>query len=131
MSIPSYIVDQARAAFMIRADGGVVELRKYNGTTVLPKRYKCPAYSHYPTQDDLQTAASQGVAVGTEDTVINILTADVPVSAAREDRVDILIFNGSRVTFKVIALLKRQFIPRIGEKALVDRVLVTPIPVEG
>jgi hypothetical protein len=132
MSVVSSIIDQARSVFLLRADGGTAKLRKFNGTTAAAGGIAVPAYSHYPTDEDLQQALGDGIQVGSEDVVLNLLTGDTPgLQTVSEDRVDVVMFNGGIQTFRVKKVLKRQFVSRIGDQPLVDRVLVCPIPTDG
>jgi hypothetical protein len=131
MGIMAGIVDQARAAFLIRSGGGKATIRKWGGTTAAAAGTEVDAYTHYPTQKDIQEAMGLGIAIATEDTVINLLTGDSTVQAGKDDRIDIVFFDNTIKVFKVKAILKRQFPTSIGAKPLVDRALICPIPTDG
>lgn len=132
MSLMSASMDQIRYAFMERAGDGTISIRKYNGRTASATSYdNIPAYQHYPQDDDLQTLKAQGVDLASEDLVVNVMTGDLDIQLTKEDRVDVDHFSGSKVTYKVKSVLKRQYPEKIGSKPLVDRVLICPIPMDN
>lgn len=129
MSIMAASMEQIRYAFMERAGEGVVSIRKFDGRKASTTSYdNIPAYQHYPDDKDLLSLQAQGVDLASEDLVINVMTGDIDIQLAKEDRVDVDHFSGTKVTYKVKAVLKRQFPERIGGKPLVDRVAISPIP---